>query len=153
MPWRRRRSTSISCMAKPWRGEWSGRWLSRRVCSASLAGAPDERAAAAAVREMFAAIAPRYDLLNHVLSFNVARLWWRRTAKTFAHIVSRPETQALDVCCGTGDMTLALWRAAAKRASSILGADFSHAMLQRAKSKSARTPLRWLEADALCLPF
>ena len=68
----------------------------------------DPDAAARAVREMFTSIAPRYDLLNHVLSFNVDRLWWRRTARAFAHILAQPDSRVLDLCCGTGDMTFAL---------------------------------------------
>ena len=122
------------------------------VLGAAPEGATDPQSAARAVREMFTSIAPRYDLLNHVLSFNVDRLWWRRTARTFADILARPEAQVLDLCCGTGDMTLALHRAGESSAR-ILGADFSHAMLQRASHKTASTPLRWIEADALRLPF
>src|SRR5258708_7034933 len=102
---------------------------------------------------MFTSIAPRYDLLNHVLSCNVDRLWWRNTARTFADILARPEAQVLDLCCGTGDMTLALRREAGKSSARILGAGFSPAMLQRAPQKAASTPLRWIEADALRLPF
>jgi demethylmenaquinone methyltransferase/2-methoxy-6-polyprenyl-1,4-benzoquinol methylase len=101
---------------------------------------------------MFTAIAPRYDLLNHILSFNVDRLWWRRTARSFSHLLSRPGTRVLDLCCGTGDMTFALHREGGE-APEITGADFSHAMLQRASAKWAGTSLRWVEADALCLPF
>ena len=101
------------------------------------------------VRSMFTAIAPRYDLLNHVLSFNVDRLWWRRTARSFAQVLGQPDARVLDLCCGTGDMTLALRRKAAT--SKILGADFSHAMLERASKKSPS--LHWVEADALTLPF
>ena len=98
---------------------------------------------------MFTSIAPRYDLLNHVLSFNVDRLWWRRTARSFDQILARPEARLLDLCCGTGDMTLALRRKA--KTSNILGVDFSHAMLERAIKKSPS--LHWIEADALGLPF
>lgn len=116
-------------------------------------GATDQQSSAQAVREMFTSIAPRYDLLNHVLSFNIDRLWWSRTARIFAHILSQPEAQVLDLCCGTGDMAFALHRQARKSPATILGADFSHAMLQRASRKSARSLLRWVEADALCLPF
>lgn len=123
------------------------------VIGAAPEGAADPRAAARAVREMFSSIAPRYDLLNHLLSCNVDRLWWRRTALRFASVLSRPEANVLDLCCGTGDMTLALQRQAGKPAARILGADFSHAMLQRASVKSAGTSLRWIEADALRLPF
>ena len=123
------------------------------VLGAAPEGATDPQSAARAVREMFTSIAPRYDLLNHLLSFNIDRLWWRKTARAFADILSRPEAQVLDLCCGTGDMTLALRRQAGKSCPRILGADFSHAMLQRASQKAAATPLRWIEADALRLPF
>jgi len=102
---------------------------------------------------MFTSIAPRYDLLNHVLSMNIDRLWWKRTARTFNAILFRPNARVLDLCCGTGDMTLALRRQAGKSSPEILGADFSHAMLQRASQKAAATSLRWVEADALHLPF
>ena len=101
---------------------------------------------------MFSSIAPRYDLLNHVLSFNVDRLWWRKTARVFAHVLSR-DASVLDLCCGTGDMTFALRRQAGQSAAKILGADFSHPMLQRAGIKSIGTNLRWVEADALQVPF
>ena len=101
---------------------------------------------------MFTTIAPRYDLLNHVLSFNIDRLWWRKAARTFHPILSRPGACVLDLCCGTGDMTFAL-RRIADPATRILGSDFSHTMLQLAQKKSAGTPLRWLEADALRLPL
>ena len=109
------------------------------VIGAVPEGTSDARTSAQAVREMFTSIAPRYDLLNHVLSFNVDRLWWRRTARTFAHILRKPDARVLDLCCGTGDMTFALRQQAASASASlqILGADFSHAMLQRALVKSA----------------
>lgn len=120
---------------------------------AAPAGASDRQSAARAVREMFTEIAPRYDLLNHLLSFNVDRLWWRRAAGSFRDILQSPDARVLDLCCGTGDMTFALKRRAGKSTPKILGADFSHTMLQRASKKSAGTSLRWVEADALQLPF
>jgi demethylmenaquinone methyltransferase / 2-methoxy-6-polyprenyl-1,4-benzoquinol methylase len=123
------------------------------VLGASPEGARDPQSAAHAVREMFTSIAPHYDLLNHLLSFNVDRLWWRRAARTFTHILRRPHADILDLCCGTGDMAFALRRQAKPSQPRILGADFSHAMLQLAGRKSAGTPLQWLEADALKLPF
>ena len=107
------------------------------VVGAAPEGASDQRSAARAVREMFTSIAPRYDLLNHVLSFNIDRMWWRRTARAFRHITTRSDARILDLCCGTGDMTFALRRQAGKSSPQILGADFSHAMLQRATAKSA----------------
>jgi len=126
------------------------------VIGAAPEGARDPRSAARAVREMFTSIAPRYDLLNHVLSFNIDRLWWRRTARAFGHILSRVDSRVLDLCCGTGDMTFALRRQAGQSSSQILGADFSHAMLQRATIKAASrndSKPGWIEADALSLPF
>ena len=126
------------------------------VVGAAPEGASDPRSAARAVREMFTSIAPRYDLLNHVLSFNIDRMWWRRTARAFRHILARPDARILDLCCGTGDMTFALRRRAGKASPQILGADFSHAMLQRALAKSPSSNVRtpsWIEADALGLPF
>jgi demethylmenaquinone methyltransferase / 2-methoxy-6-polyprenyl-1,4-benzoquinol methylase len=120
------------------------------VIGAVPEGTSDTYSAGRAVREMFTSIAPRYDLLNHVLSFNVDRFWWRRTARNFTPILARPDAHVLDLCCGTGDMTLALRRIGPAK---ILGADFSHAMLQRASEKSAKTSLKWVEADALQLPF
>lgn len=122
------------------------------IVGASPEGAQNLQAASTAVREMFTSIAPRYDLLNHVLSFNVDRLWWRRAAHTFASTLARPDCHVLDLCCGTGDMAFALGRRA-NASASILGADFSHAMLQLAAGKSRGTTLRWIEADALRLPF
>src|SRR6202166_1532411 len=126
------------------------------VVGAAPAGASDRQSAARAVREMFTSIAPRYDLLNHVLSFNIDRMWWRRAARAFRHILHRNDARVLALCCGTGDMTFALRRQAGKASPQILGADFSHAMLQRATAKSAAangSAPRWIEADALNLPF
>jgi demethylmenaquinone methyltransferase / 2-methoxy-6-polyprenyl-1,4-benzoquinol methylase len=126
------------------------------IVGAAPDGARDPDSAARAVREMFTSIAPRYDLLNHVLSFNIDRMWWRRTARAFRHILSRPDARILDLCCGTGDMTFALGRQAGKSSPQILGADFSHAMLQRATAKSLSSSDScpgWIEADALSLPF
>ncbi|MGA8066489.1 MAG: ubiquinone/menaquinone biosynthesis methyltransferase [Terriglobales bacterium] len=136
--------------------------IKHRIVGAAPAGAADRDSAADAVREMFTAIAPRYDLLNHVLSFNIDRWWWWRTARRFDAILQRPETRVLDLCCGTGDMSFDLQRRALRwrngsRVAQILGADFSHAMLQRAAQKTAEkgsgANLRWIEADALRLPF
>jgi demethylmenaquinone methyltransferase / 2-methoxy-6-polyprenyl-1,4-benzoquinol methylase len=132
------------------------------VVGAAPEGAGDRDSAARAVREMFTSIAPRYDLLNHVLSFNVDRMWWRRTARAFHPILKRDDARVLDLCCGTGDMTFALRREARKSSVQILGADFSHAMLRRASAKSAiarngasggTVVPGWIEADALRLPF
>jgi demethylmenaquinone methyltransferase/2-methoxy-6-polyprenyl-1,4-benzoquinol methylase len=129
-----------------------------QVIGAAPEGARDRHSAADAVRDMFTAIAPRYDLLNHVLSLNVDRLWWRRTARDFRHMLVRPHARVLDLCCGTGDMTFALGRQAGAGRPRIFGADFSHAMLQQAVQKSGADSQptsvpTWIEADALNLPF
>lgn len=122
------------------------------IRGAAPAGTNDRQSAARAVRAMFTEIAPRYDLLNHLLSANVDKLWWRRTARTFSTILAHPNARVLDLCCGTGDMTLALWREGSR--AQINGADFSHAMLKLALKKSGDSPrLKWIEADALQLPF
>ena len=127
-----------------------------RIIGAAPAGAGDEAAAADAVRDMFTSIAPRYDLLNHVLSMNVDRLWWNRTARVFSEGLRRPDAKVLDLCCGTGDMAFALQRRRGSmngKPAQIIGADFSHAMLVLAGQKSKDNEIRWIEADALRLPF
>src|ERR1017187_5596133 len=87
---------------------WTGSDLTMPATGAKPSGTADEASAAQAVRQMFDSIAPRYDLLNHVLSANVDRLWWRRTARRFKPILANPQASVLDICCGTGDMTMAL---------------------------------------------
>ncbi len=113
----------------------------------------DEASAAQAVRQMFDSIAPRYDLLNHVLSANVDRLWWRRAAQRFCTVLARPDAAILDICCGTGDMTMALLKHRPQGARSILAGDFSRGMLARGAHKFARHAVTVLEADALHLPL
>jgi len=117
------------------------------------AGATDEQSSSAAVQQMFDSIAPRYDLLNHVLSCNIDWLWWWRAARTFRRILARPESTILDICCGTGDMTLALLRHRAAISPPILAADFSHAMLVRGTAKFQNHNVVAIEADALHLPL
>jgi demethylmenaquinone methyltransferase/2-methoxy-6-polyprenyl-1,4-benzoquinol methylase len=85
-------------------------------------GTEDEAGAAHAVQQMFESIAPRYDLLNHVLSANIDRLWWRRAARRFRDVLARPDAEILDICCGTGDLTMAL-RHAAPRHAKVWAAD------------------------------
>ncbi len=124
-----------------------------KPAGARPAGTDDPQSAANAVREMFNTISPRYDLLNHVLSMNVDRFWWWRTAWRFRHILRRNEAEVLDLCCGTGDMTLALYGRANGSKAAITGADFAREMLRRAQKKGTGKPIRWAEADALHMPF
>lgn len=117
------------------------------------AGTRDEKAAAIAVRQMFDGIAGRYDLLNHVLSVNIDRFWWWKTARVFQHLLRNNETKVLDLCCGTGDMALALRKRAPAGAPDYLGVDFSHEMLRRGAGKFRGKGIIAVEADALSLPF
>jgi len=126
-------------------------------------GAVSESEASKKIREMFTLIAPRYDLLNHLLSFDLDRLWRKRAARRLRPTLQHHNALVLDLCCGTGDFALALARVGPAR---IVGADFSHSMLVRARAKSAkwqRVPshsgltapptISLFEADALRLPF
>jgi demethylmenaquinone methyltransferase / 2-methoxy-6-polyprenyl-1,4-benzoquinol methylase len=101
------------------------------------------------VRRMFAAIAPRYDFLNHLLSLNVDRAW-RRAAVARLGWEARPDGVYLDLCAGTLDLAATLARAPGFRGR-VLGADFAVPMLARGLRKAPRaTPVA---ADALVLPF
>jgi demethylmenaquinone methyltransferase/2-methoxy-6-polyprenyl-1,4-benzoquinol methylase len=106
-----------------------------------------------AVQAMFNTIAPRYDLLNHVLSANIDRVWWRRTARAFAPILQKPDATILDMCCGTGDMTLALLWHRPANSRPVLALDFAHAMLVRGEQKFSSHGAVAIEADALHMPF
>jgi demethylmenaquinone methyltransferase / 2-methoxy-6-polyprenyl-1,4-benzoquinol methylase len=124
-------------------------------------GSRDEREASGRVREMFTRIAPRYDFLNHLLSFSLDHVWRRRTAKQFAEALGRPDARVLDVCCGTGDLAFALDRLrlraseARVRPLPIIGCDFVEPMLTRARHKAhaSSRSLVFTAADALHLPF
>jgi demethylmenaquinone methyltransferase / 2-methoxy-6-polyprenyl-1,4-benzoquinol methylase len=126
------------------------------------AGARDEREAALHVRDMFSRIAPRYDFLNHLLSFSLDRVWRRRTARELRHILERADARVLDLCCGTGDLAFALDRARARSVkgggrlrASVIGSDFAQPMLERAREKAANgnRAAVFVTADALQLPF
>ncbi|MGP8246466.1 MAG: bifunctional demethylmenaquinone methyltransferase/2-methoxy-6-polyprenyl-1,4-benzoquinol methylase UbiE [Bryobacteraceae bacterium] len=114
-------------------------------------GARDEREAARWVRQMFGRVAPRYDLANHLLSFNLDRCWRAHTVKRLRTVLERPGARVLDLCCGTGDLLLALERRAG---GAVLGSDFCHPMLVAAQAKIARRRAMAVvfEADALRLP-
>lgn len=98
---------------------------------------------------MFAAIAPRYDLLNHVLSLNVDRSWRRAAVRRLAW-ERRPGGTYLDLCAGTLELAAALEREPGFTGR-VIGADFVVPMLARGKGKAARA--RPVGADALTLPF
>jgi demethylmenaquinone methyltransferase/2-methoxy-6-polyprenyl-1,4-benzoquinol methylase len=140
------------------------------------AGTSTPADAARNIQQMFDTIAPTYDRANHLLSAGIDRSWWNRTARTLRPILQRPEAVVLDLCCGTGDMTLALYkhrpeslsfRSAAEKSASqpstsnlepataapILALDFSHNMLALAAPKFAGKNIVSIEADALHLPL
>ena len=102
------------------------------------------------VQNMFAAIAPSYDLNNRLHS-----LWmdqrWRAKAVKLANL--KPTDQVVDVACGTGDLTLRFARALPLSAPPVIGIDFTEPMLPIARSKSAGSRARWINGDALCLPL
>jgi len=104
------------------------------------------------VREMFAAIAGRYDLLNHLLSGNIDKRWRRLVARELRESVGSPGARILDVACGTGDLSLALFEATGAR---VVGTDFCRPMLEIAARKTASrdTDIILIEGDALRLPF
>lgn len=105
---------------------------------------------AAQVRLMFAEIAPRYDFLNHALSLNIDKRWRRLVIKQIADRLSRPGAVALDLCCGTADLSLELGALAP-----TYGVDFCHPMLELGlkKVRQAALPIELIEGDALSVPF
>jgi len=126
-------------------------------------GATNEADASRKVREMFTQIAPRYDLLNHVLSLQLDRVWRARAARRLRRLFVGPDGRikrdVLDLCCGTGDLAIELHK---RYWTQMTAVDFSHTMLIRAKEKGARLhskdliqlrPILLVEADGLKLPF
>jgi demethylmenaquinone methyltransferase/2-methoxy-6-polyprenyl-1,4-benzoquinol methylase len=113
-----------------------------------------EAEAARWVRGMFGRVAHRYDLANHLLSFQIDRYWRARTVRRTREILLRPEARVLDICCGTGDLLLAL-AGQATQGRRVLGSDFCHPMLVAAHAKIARrrAPAVLFESDALALPL
>jgi demethylmenaquinone methyltransferase / 2-methoxy-6-polyprenyl-1,4-benzoquinol methylase len=126
-----------------------------RSTGARPVGAHSEEAASSGVQQMFDSIAPKYDLLNHLLSVGLDRWWWARTARSFRDVLVRPEAAVLDLCCGTGDMTLALmkYRPAGVGEAPVLAVDFSREMLARGRKKFAGRNIEAIEADAMQLPL
>jgi len=100
---------------------------------------------------MFAGIAARYDLLNHLLSGNVDRRWRRLVAEKLRPALDADST-VLDVACGTGDLSIVIAEACGAR---VVGVDFCRPMLDIAARKSAEMSrtIPFVEGDALRLPF
>ena len=105
------------------------------------AGLPEGEAKARAVREMFDTIAPRYDLINRIITFGLDRRWRRTTVDALS--LAQGST-VLDVACGTGDLCIDL----ASRAYLPVGIDLSIGMLAH-----ARTSAPLVQTDALAMPF
>jgi len=104
---------------------------------------------ASRVREMFATIAGRYDLLNHLLSGNVDKRWRKLVARRVQEQLPSIDPVVLDVACGTGDLSLTLFETTGAR---VVGTDFCRPMLSIAAGKLPRE-INLVEGDALCLPF
>jgi demethylmenaquinone methyltransferase/2-methoxy-6-polyprenyl-1,4-benzoquinol methylase len=115
-------------------------------------GTVGEQQAASWVQQMFAKVAPRYDLLNHLLSFNIDRGWRKRLLVRVEPVLARNNAIVVDLCCGTGDVLLEIEKHANKP---VLGADFCHPMLVEAHRKiTARNfRSRLFESDALQMPL
>ncbi len=128
---------------------------------ASPAGieAGNEVEAARVVREMFGRVAPRYDLLNHLLSGQIDRYWRRCLVRAVRPYLGRKGARIADFCCGTGDLALALARERQRLQPSAaplpVAADFCHPMLNRAAEKLRRSglPCAFVEADATKMPL
>ena len=101
------------------------------------------------VRQLFGRIANRYDLLNDLQSFGLHRQWKRRVVALAA---LKPDQKALDVCCGTGDLTFGL----AETGAEVVGIDFTKEMLSQAAFRKSRNPeknVSFIHGDAQALPF
>jgi demethylmenaquinone methyltransferase / 2-methoxy-6-polyprenyl-1,4-benzoquinol methylase len=107
---------------------------------------------ASRVREMFATIAGRYDLLNHLLSGHVDKRWRRLVSEALFSSLGSGSKQILDVACGTGDLSLTLFETGRAR---VFGTDFCRPMLEVAARKVAncQAGISLIEGDALRLPF
>jgi demethylmenaquinone methyltransferase/2-methoxy-6-polyprenyl-1,4-benzoquinol methylase len=118
----------------------------------------NDAAVARNIREMFGRIAPRYDLLNRLLSMSVDQYWRRFLVRKVRDYLWEPQSKVLDLCCGTGDLLIALEAERSRLTGTrrnLLGSDFCPPMLTAARHKLARremaSPL--FEADALAVPL
>ncbi len=112
---------------------------------------PDAHEKASTVQRMFGAIAPRYDLLNHLLSLNIDRRWRRRAVDMLVQ-GGRPAGRFLDVCAGTYDLAIELARRP-QFDGVVVGSDFALPMLAQGAPKIRRSDVVPACADALRLPF
>lgn len=108
----------------------------------------NEKAQRAAVRDMFAGIARRYDFLNHALSLNIDKRWRAKVSALLSDVLADEKSVVLDIACGTGDLTIEL---ASHSKGRVLGTDFCRPMLDIAHTKDHSLP--FIEADAMSLPF
>ncbi len=125
----------------------------REPLRGSPLGSPaDLGSTAQAVRTMFETVTPRYDFLNHFLSAGLDLYWRSVAARSLRAQLASPDSVALDLCCGTGDLAFALRRCAW---GSVFAADFCRPMLARARQKAASHSrlVRMIGADALDLPL
>ena len=118
------------------------------TAGAAAAGGVEKRAY---VKQIFSEIAPRYDLLNHLLSLNIDR-GWRRAAIAELGIERNPRGIYLDLCAGTLDVSAAIVRSAGF-AGFVVGADFAEPMLRAGEGKVARSRSAPVAADAVNLPI
>ncbi len=106
------------------------------------------------VRALFGAIAPRYDLANHLLSLNIDRRWRNTTARKIVARLGRRDFDALDLACGTGDLT---WVLRTSTRGRVVGIDFCHPMLvrglEKVRQRSSSSSPQFAESDALRLPL
>jgi demethylmenaquinone methyltransferase / 2-methoxy-6-polyprenyl-1,4-benzoquinol methylase len=142
-------SPSVAGPPEPRHDVRSGRDEAASLEAAAAAAAGEGKRAY--VQRMFSDIAPRYDLLNHVLSLNIDKGWRRRALRALAW-TDRPDGTYLDLCAGTLDVGAMLVRQAGFRGR-VVGADFAVPMLQHGAGKAPRAVLSPVAADALNLPF
>jgi demethylmenaquinone methyltransferase/2-methoxy-6-polyprenyl-1,4-benzoquinol methylase len=106
------------------------------------------------IRQMFSLIAPRYDLLNHLLSLNIDKSWRRQAVQLLRDAAARPQALCLDLCSGTGDVCLEMLQQGVSR---VVASDFSHSMLrlnqQKLRRRAVANQVTLIEADALNLPL
>lgn len=121
------------------------------MSTSEVTALPSKEEKAAHVRSMFSAIAPRYDLLNHLLSLNIDRRW-RRMAVDRLGWEKRPDGTYLDNCAGTLDLSVELAGRPGFKGR-VVGSDFTFAMLQGGEEKRRDWPITAVCADALSLPY